>query len=274
MINNESNQFGITFNPNSILVDLKRKFMDFIQGALPSHKISSKTVCGNITVHERKWFRLPISITVSLVGHCANNLLNFKMAKFMIQGYILVTPDTPLVRSLIEPLNKPLQYANLLRDMAVDLKDISMDLQDELARSDLNTFATVIAEQLFKFGLISNKTEKNLKHLFHNSSDPDALFPRFKDALNMLVNSTSCIRFDRFMYVENEHEMEKLALCLSDFNEYFTGIVFPELNASVTELPPFVSYKIRHNSKLVDCKSVLSTRLNRYCSNQFDLRHS
>jgi hypothetical protein len=54
--------------------------------------------------------------------------------------------------------------------------------------------------------------------------------------------------------VENEHELEKMALCLGDFNEYYTGLVFPELNENVTELPPFVSYKIRHNSKLVDCK--------------------
>lgn len=46
--------------------------------------------------------------------------------------------------------------------------------------------------------------------------------------------------------------MEKMALCLSDYNEYFTGLVFPELDANATTLPSFVSYKIRHNSKLVD----------------------
>lgn len=54
--------------------------------------------------------------------------------------------------------------------------------------------------------------------------------------------------------MENEHELEKMALCLGDFNEYYTGLVFPELDKNVTELPPFVSYKIRHNSKLIDCK--------------------
>jgi ATP-binding cassette subfamily A (ABC1) protein 1 len=46
--------------------------------------------------------------------------------------------------------------------------------------------------------------------------------------------------------------MEKIALCLADYGEYFTGLVFPELNKSVTELPPIMTYKIRHNSKLVD----------------------
>lgn len=52
--------------------------------------------------------------------------------------------------------------------------------------------------------------------------------------------------------MESESEMEKTALCLSDYGEYFTGVVFPELNQSVTELPPITTYKIRHNSKLVD----------------------
>jgi ATP-binding cassette subfamily A (ABC1) protein 1 len=48
--------------------------------------------------------------------------------------------------------------------------------------------------------------------------------------------------------------MEKAALCLENYDQYFTGLVFPEFNLSVTELPPIVTYKIRHNSKLVDSK--------------------
>jgi hypothetical protein len=65
------------------------------------------------------------------------------MAKALIQGYIVVTPDTPLVRSLIEPLNAPFRYANLLRDLAVDLESLSMSLQDAAARSEMNIFTNV-----------------------------------------------------------------------------------------------------------------------------------
>jgi hypothetical protein len=129
MMNNENNKFGITFNPNSALVKIKRQLMDFIASTLPSHTSNGKTVCGNITVHE--------------LGHCANNLLNFKQAKFMVQGYILVSPDTPLVRSLVDSLNKPLRYANLLHDLAVDMNRVSMDMQDEIGQSLLNPFMTV-----------------------------------------------------------------------------------------------------------------------------------
>lgn len=82
-----------------------------------------------------------------LVGHCSNNLLNFKMAKSLIQGYIVVSPDTPLVRSLIEPLNTPFRYANLLRDMATDLETVSMELQDAAAKSDMNVFVNVSDEK-------------------------------------------------------------------------------------------------------------------------------
>lgn len=75
------------------------------------------------------------------------------MAKSLIQGYILVTPDTPLVRSLIEPLNQPFRYANLLRDMAIDLDTISMDLQDEMGKSYLGVVMNV---SLFFIKMISH----------------------------------------------------------------------------------------------------------------------
>lgn len=58
--------------------------------------------------------------------------------------------------------------------------------------------------------------------------------------------------------------MEKTALCLSDYGEYFTGIVFPELNETVVELPPLTTYKIRHNSKLVDGTGPIADILNTF----------
>lgn len=118
----------------------------------------------------------------------------------------MVSPDTPLVRSLIEPLNTPFRYANLLRDMATDLETVSMELQDAAAKSDMNVFVNVndekkflffkicfqiVAEQLFKAGLINNVTENRLEHMFHDSSDPNAFFPRIKDLLKFAINSTS-----------------------------------------------------------------------------------
>lgn len=52
--------------------------------------------------------------------------------------------------------------------------------------------------------------------------------------------------------MESEEEMEKLALCLAETQSYFSGLVFPDLNDTYTDLPPAVTYKIRHLPSLVD----------------------
>ncbi|KAI6203529.1 ATP-binding cassette sub-family A member 1 [Aphelenchoides besseyi] len=244
VLNNENNKFGIVFNPNSVLVSIKRKLMDFIQDAMPSETRSGKEVCGNITVHE--------------LNHCSHNILNFKMARSMIQGYILVSPDTPLVRSIIEPLNEPFRYLNLLRDMTVDLNNLAFDLQDEMAASNLSVAAENLAKNLLDHGLIDNETASALEHAFGNSTDKRSLFPQIKGILDTIVNATSCIRLNRFIFVDDEHELEKLAICLGDYSEYFTSIVFPDLNSTVHELPPMVKYKIRHQPRLVDSTSAIA----------------
>jgi hypothetical protein len=63
--------------------------------------------------------------------------------------------------------------------------------------------------------------------------------------------------------------MEKAALCLENYDQYFTGLVFPELNNSVAKLPPIITYKIRHNFKLVD-----STNNIEETSNSFEIENS
>jgi hypothetical protein len=123
---NEDNEFGNTLDPNSIIVKIQRQLVDFIQKNLPSQKSNEKNVCGNITV-----------------GQCSNNYFNFMHAKSLFQGYILVTPDTPLVRSIIDDLNKPLRYANLVHDLIVDMDRVSIDMQNEMGRSSLTAFMSV-----------------------------------------------------------------------------------------------------------------------------------
>jgi hypothetical protein len=58
--------------------------------------------------------------------------------------------------------------------------------------------------------------------------------------------------------------MENIALCLSDYGEYFTGLVFPNLTQNDTELPPITTYKIRHNPKLVDSTSYIAQSSNTF----------
>lgn len=128
-VNASDDNFGPKFRANSFIVNLEKQFKNFIANLMPSQKQTEKGVCGNITVNN--------------IGQCPVNLLNFKEAKFLMQGYILVTPDTPLVRSLIDSLDKPLRYANLLRDLLVDMNQVSIEMQNEIGRSLLIPFISV-----------------------------------------------------------------------------------------------------------------------------------
>lgn len=55
------------------------------------------------------------------------------------------------------------------------------------------------------------------------------------------------------MVVTNENEMVNRATCLMDFNHYFTGIYFLDINNNSAQFPPMIRYKIRHHPDFVDC---------------------
>jgi hypothetical protein len=127
-INTENGYFGNKLDPNSFIVKIQRKLVNFLQTSLPSHKSNGRTICENITVRELR--------------DCSN-FPSLMHAKSILQGYILVTPDTPLVRSIIDDLNKPLRYANLLRDLLVDIDQVSINMQNQMEQNFLPTFISV-----------------------------------------------------------------------------------------------------------------------------------
>lgn len=61
-----------------------------------------------------------------------------------------------------------------------------------------------------------------------------------------------CFLTDRFVTVANESAMEETALCLTDYQQYFTGIVIVNMTDNATEFEPFTTYKIRHLPTLTD----------------------
>lgn len=54
------------------------------------------------------------------------------------------------------------------------------------------------------------------------------------------------------MIVSDEKEMVDRAMCLMDYQQYFSGIYFVDLDANATHFPPVVQYKIRHPPHFVD----------------------
>lgn len=91
-----------------------------------------------------------------------------------------------------------------------------------------------------------------LQHLFNNSSDPYSFGAITKNLTATLSIYTKCIATDRFFVVDSEDEMENSATCLTDYEQYFTGISFINHTSNSTNFDPFVTYKIRQVPDLVD----------------------
>uniref|UniRef100_A0A1I7WXW7 DDE_Tnp_1_7 domain-containing protein n=1 Tax=Heterorhabditis bacteriophora TaxID=37862 RepID=A0A1I7WXW7_HETBA len=61
-----------------------------------------------------------------------------------------------------------------------------------------------------------------------------------------------CILSDRFIPVPSESDMEEIAVCLTNYQQYFSGIVFINMTDNATSFEDFTTYKIRHQPGLVD----------------------
>lgn len=96
-----------------------------------------------------------------------------------------------------------------------------------------------------------------LEHWFNNSTDPNSLLTQIQRMGSQMSNIAKCFRIDRFVIVKDEEELEQRAMCLTTHDQYFSGVVFLNVSEKSTTFPDFVTYKIRHNPKLVDSESVL-----------------
>ena len=91
-----------------------------------------------------------------------------------------------------------------------------------------------------------------LEHAFGPSNDTSSIGAISKKFATLLNTYTKCIATDRFFVVASENEMENSALCLSDYQQYYTGISFVNHSSNATKFDPFVTYKIRQLPDLVD----------------------
>uniref|UniRef100_A0A7E4VBK1 ABC transporter domain-containing protein n=2 Tax=Panagrellus redivivus TaxID=6233 RepID=A0A7E4VBK1_PANRE len=245
---------------NSMLDDFQNRVRQFIMKLTPgqTHDDHGVVKCGDLIV--KKSNACEILDVFALSGQGG--------VKTAFNGYILVTPDTPLSRELVHRLEEPLRKLSYFKDLIFDFTQIASPLQDAIAKSDLNRAAQVI-EAFLPSGPGSNGTATlswALKHLFANSKDPNSAFEALKTLSTKFLGLADCFRYDRFVFVQNETELELQAMCLSNFDLYFTGIVLPETDAVDNSTRPsdYVEFKIRHQHKLVDSTDYLIDRPTRY----------
>uniref|UniRef100_A0A0M3IXW5 Protein N-terminal glutamine amidohydrolase n=1 Tax=Ascaris lumbricoides TaxID=6252 RepID=A0A0M3IXW5_ASCLU len=91
-----------------------------------------------------------------------------------------------------------------------------------------------------------------LENAFKSSNDSDSLLMTIRVFTQEVEDYFKCAVLDRVVIVSDEKEMVDRAMCLMDYQQYFSGIYFVDLDANATHFPPVVQYKIRHPPHFVD----------------------
>ncbi|VDL72021.1 unnamed protein product [Nippostrongylus brasiliensis] len=131
----------------------------------------------------------------------------------LFTGYILVTPPSPAVKRMIAMVSSAL--------VPLDPK-------------------------------ILERVEFVLEHVFAPSTDPYSFGSVTKNLTETANQYAKCLLLDRFVTVANEKAMEDSATCLTDYQQYFTGIVIVNMTDDATDFDPLTIYKIRHLPTLID----------------------
>lgn len=180
------------------------------------------------------------------------------MAKALLKGYILVAPDSVITRRLVAGLERPFKMFEILLRTLPHYANASIALQERLNASQLAANVQVFLKLAETNSVVKRMLSAEmmtfkplLERVFRAPSDPQspsALLNRLAALLPPDVED--CFLTDRFRFVASEAEMEDTAICLQEESLYFSGLVFN--NSDKNELAPYVSYKIRHNAKMVD----------------------
>ncbi|KAE9551192.1 hypothetical protein FO519_005605 [Halicephalobus sp. NKZ332] len=250
---------GPTRKANEMLQEFQKQVQEFVMKLTPgqTHDDHGIRKCGDIVVN-----RNPACDALSLFSLGPLNGITT-----MFSGYILVSPDVPITRELVKKLNEPMKNLSYFHDVIADFHQVSKSLQDAISVSDLEKASDVILRLL-------PSTENNgtgsliwaLNHLFKNSSDPESLLMIGDQIARQFLNVSGCFRFDRFVLMKNEEELEKQAVCLGNNKLYFSGIVFPDDMTNYTDLTYYTEYKIRHLNQFVDSTDYLLDRISRTIS--------
>ncbi|CAL8266921.1 unnamed protein product [Lota lota] len=192
--------------------------------------------------------------------------ISWAFLKPMLMGQILFTPDTPTTRTIMEKSNDTLHEFASLKQYSTDW----------IASSDyLMSSAKMLTETLpilqnslgnaFVKRFIEMQTDINVDELKENLSgfaNMTVMLDKNKQALkqitvlsNLMVNISSCIKFDRYRGYDSAEEMNAVAQELAKNRDLYASVIFKlpggagkSANGSDgadTGLPRKVSYTIR-----------------------------
>ncbi|KAM4608568.1 glucosylceramide transporter ABCA12 [Polymixia lowei] len=157
--------------------------------------------------------------------------------KPMLMGQVLYTPDTPVTRAIMEKSNSTLQeFANLkmysedwiessdyIMKSAKILSNTLPLLQNSLGNSFVKNFIE----------MQTNINVGNMKETLSNFSNITALLEKKKHVIkqittlsNLMVNISSCIKFDRFRGYNSADKLNTVAQELAKNRDLYASVIF------------------------------------------------
>ncbi|KAM7380664.1 hypothetical protein PAMP_003942 [Pampus punctatissimus] len=220
-------------------------------------------------------FKIPRTAT----PFCMNMYLNmvnttggaiaWAFLKPMLMGEILYTPDTPITRGIMEKANSTLQeFANLRKYSENWIESSSYIIKSaEILNHTLPLLQNSLSNTFVK-NFIEMQTDINvgsMKETLSNFSNMTVMLEKNKHLLNqintlsiMMVNLSSCIKFDRYRGYDNADQLNAEAQALAKNRNLYASVIFKlpkdedssrkrqaRSSSSTSSLPPKVSYTIR-----------------------------
>ncbi|EGT46418.1 hypothetical protein CAEBREN_29987 [Caenorhabditis brenneri] len=255
-----------TINPNNDknvetpFEKLRKQVIKFIQTVTPGREQEKNSTCSPIPYHND----MNCSSLESPI------LMKVRAA---LSGYILVTPDNPATRRVVERLNVPLRDVEYLRNLLYSWPSDALEFQNRLHSSDLWPASQKLLHfiSIYKDGQnpLNNKNIRFLlEHLFAPPTD-EYSFGSFTKNVTEIANKYTGIVSDlsqmkrnwkRYNFILSTKKKEDFqnAVCLMESHQYFTGIVF-DMKPDATQFDGFTTYKIRHYPEMIDCEFDLNS---------------
>ncbi|KHJ48411.1 hypothetical protein D918_01682 [Trichuris suis] len=178
----------------------------------------------------------------------------------LLRGVILVSPSSPIVKTIVEELNGKLHEIEVFRTLFVSWYQNMANYPIAFEESKLYNVSKILAHMYVRMDNtagISSVLPNG--HLYRKLADSlitenwkNISYDELKLSLSQSFNLVYCFRPSRFHVIKDEESLEETGSCLSAYFQFFSGVVFHQLNSSSTSLPKALEYKIRMADYLVD----------------------
>ncbi|PAV56582.1 hypothetical protein WR25_24482 [Diploscapter pachys] len=156
-------------------------------------------------------------------------------------------------------LNEPFRQFAYLKELLLEYPGKATDFQKALHQSQLSKAAENLLIFLDSTAILSQQSiswfsqfRSFLEHAFSDISDPNSFGNLTTTAVEQMTPYLDCMSLDRFRFVSTAHEMEETAVCLQQYNLYYSGLVFDFDNSDGEKFSMNTSYQIRHVTQMVD----------------------